>query len=355
MENTILSTTEIRKQIKSDLPTQAFKRVPSKALLYIPLNLIVLASVFVAYHNSLQWYWLVMMSVLLGQVYATIAFLAHDISHGSVLKSKRWSDFLVYFGMYPFLVSPHLWRVWHVMAHHGNTNTSKDPDVIVNLEEYGSIPITRVWTEFIPCSRNPVAGVLFFLYWFTLHAQHIIWFNKHYKSWNFESYGFNKLRGIVDTLMYLVLWSVVWSLLGWYKSLFVIVLPMMIANAILLVFIATEHTCMPRSDNGKNDPLVNTISVQIPSIMAKFNINFNNHVEHHLFPSMNYQYTPLVRKWLQENMHDQYLEPSLSRALFTLFSTPRIYAGEDILCYPEDIEGTKVNTKKTRDMLSGNN
>lgn len=352
MTNAMPNVSEIRRRIKADLPKQAFQRVPSKVLLFIPLNMLVLSSIYLTYYYTIQWYWLVVMSLLLGQIYATIAFLAHDVSHGSVLKSKQWSDFLVYFGMYPFLVSPHLWRVWHVQAHHGKTNSAMDPDAIVNIEEYQAVKISQIWTKLIPCSRNPISGVIFFLYWFTIHAQHIIWFNKHYKDWRFENYGFKKIKAITDTVIYLIFWAYVWSILGWYSSLFVIVLPMMIGNSILLVFIATEHTCLQRSDNGENHPLKNSISVQIPSIFSKLNLNFNNHVEHHLFPSMNYQNTPLVRKWLRENMKDHYLEPTLTRALHVLFSTPRIYAGENYLCYPFDVNGTKIDTADTREMLA---
>lgn len=352
MEHTLPKAAELRRMIRENLPEKAFKNVPSKALLFIPLGTIVVTTIWFIHSHELVWYWLLAISVILGQVYATSAFLAHEVSHGSVVKSKNLADFIAYFGLYPFLVSPHLWRIWHVQAHHGKTNTTRDPDTIVNLEEYLATPLARLWTRFVPCSRRRIVGMLFFLYWFTLHGQNILWFHRRYRHWGFEIYAFNRYRAIADTLVYVLLWIFVWYLLGWYKGIFVVAIPMMIGNAILLSFIATEHTCLPRSQVGDNHPLKNSVSAKVPAVIDWLNLNFSNHVEHHFFPTMNYKYTPLVRKWLRQNMQEYYLEPSLSRCISVLFNSPRIYCDDEHLCYPDDVDGSKVATDRLRALLA---
>lgn len=352
----LLDVVELRRRIRKDLPKEAFENVPSKALLFIPLNLLFLAAAYIAHRYDMEWYWLVAISLVLGQVFATIAFLAHDVMHGTVVKSRKLMIFIAHFGLYPFLVSPHLWRVWHVAAHHGRTNTSRDPDAIVNLDEYRAVPFARLWTKLIPCSRNPISGLIFFSYWFTAHGQHVLWFNRLYKDWDLDSYGFNRTRAIVDTVIYVLFWAAIAVWLGPYKSLFIVFIPMIVGNAILLLFIANEHTYLPRSETGKTEhPLVNTVSVRVPPIIDKLNLNFSNHVEHHLFPSMNYKYTPLVRDWLRRNMADYYLEPTLGQSLRILFGTPRVYADAHHLCYPADVECTKVDTRQiSKGILAGN-
>jgi fatty acid desaturase len=346
------SAVEIRQRIKNDLPAEAFERVPSKALLLVPLVGTVGALVYLVHRNDLSWYWLAAVSIVLGQIYATSAFLAHEISHGSVVRSKRLSDFLAYFGLYPFLVSPHLWRVWHVQAHHGRTNTERDPDVIVNLDEYRNTPLAKLWTRFVPCSRQRIAGTIFFFYWFTLHGQNILWFHRHYKHWDFNSYSFSWWRAIAETIGYLFFWVALLYTVGWYKGMFVVIIPMMIGNVILLSFIATEHTCLPRSEVGDNHPLRNSVSARVPWLVDKLNLNFSNHVEHHLFPSMNYKHTSLVREWLRQNMKEHYLEPSLLQSFRALFGSPRIYCDNEHLCYPDDVDGTKMEIKRLRGMLT---
>ncbi len=351
--STLPSVAEIRRRIREELPAKAFETVPTKALLFIPMCGIVAGAIWLAHQYDLRWYELAALSLILGQVYATGAFLAHDALHGSIVRSRRLADLLGYLGFGPMLVSPHLWRIWHVAAHHGNTNTARDPDAIANLDEYYASPIARIWTRLIPCSRQPLAGVAFFGYWFTLHGQHILWLHKHYSRWQFEKYGFRQGRAIADTIAYVAFWSAVWYLVGWYNAIFVIIIPMMICNAIVMAFIATEHTCMPRSNEKENHPLKNSVSARVPSVVDLLNLNFSHHVEHHLFPAMSYEHTPLVRDWLRRNMSEHYMEPTMSKCLSVLFGSPRIYRDNEHLCYPDDVEETQVSTRKLRARLRG--
>jgi len=343
---------QIRQRIRQDLPSTAFEPTPIRALLCIPLNLVVIASFVLVARNHLPWYALLGISLVLGQVYATLGFWVHDVMHGSVFRSRRLQDAISYFGLYPFLLSPLTWRVWHVQAHHGNTQSARDPDAGVTVEEYRRTPIARVYLTFAPSSRNALGVLLFYPFWFTLHGQEILWFSHLHKDWEIESYRFDKRRAMLQTFGVFAFWLAVCAYVGPFNSIFVVLLPMLFGNMILLAFISTQHTFLPRSAGTRDGhSLENTVSVRVPWIFEKLNLNFNHHVEHHLFPSMNYSKLPLVRAWLRQNFPDEYVQPTLWAAVRTFISTPRVYADRSHLCFPEDPEKSRVDTLPIRRRL----
>lgn len=351
----LLSQDEIRRQIRRALPERVFESTPWRALLFIPLNVAVGLAILLVAHRVLPWYDGVLIAVGLGQVYATLGFLVHDLMHGSMLRGKRAQHVLGFFGLYPFLVSPITWRVWHVMAHHGNTNTSRDPDAIVMIDEYAKAPIARFFLRLAPSSRNRVNVLPFFLSWFTLHGQEILWFAHWQKHWQMETYRFDRLNAALHTFAYILFWASVWAYVGPVNGFYVVLAPMMVGNIILLAFITTQHTFLQRAASAREShPLENTVSVRVPWLFDVVNLNFSHHVEHHLFPSMNYANLPRVREWLRTNMSDDYIDVLLWEALREFLCTPRVYADREHLCFPDDVQRTKVDTRAIRArMLKG--
>jgi fatty acid desaturase len=352
MNNTLISAKEIRERLLKELPKNAFKNVPEKAFLFIPLNLIVVSLIYVIYAYDLAWYWALLISIILGQTFTTLDLLAHEVMHGSVVKSKKLQDLLCYIGFYPALVTPTVWRIWHVRAHHGNTNTERDPDASINIQMYNTSWWAKLWSKLLPASKNTFAGLLYFTYWFTAHGQTMLWLNKKFDNWNFDAYGFNKRKAIIESIFIYLGWGLLIYVLGFEKSVYAVFIPMMIMNAILLMFISCQHLHLPRTEtNEENHPLLNTVSMKIPKLVQLFNINFQNHVEHHLFPSMNYKYTPLVKEWLRKNMQAYYMEPSVTDSLKILFNTPRVYYDNNYLFYPNSNTDDKVDTRQIRDSI----
>ena len=92
-------------------------------------------------------------------------------------------------------------------------------------------------------------------------------------------------------------WTVWISLLfimGPGKWLFAYVIPLLIANFIVMAYIATNHRLNPIVP--VNDPLANCLSVTVPRWVDVLHFNFSYHTEHHLFPAMSSKYYPLVKK-----------------------------------------------------------
>jgi len=333
---------EMRKQMRRDLPAYAFARTPWCAAILIAANLLIGALFYLDMRYALPWYATGALSLFLGYVYFIIAIVAHDTIHGSIAKSRSQRYALTYLGYYPFFISPHLWDVWHC-AHHSRTNTQHDPDANPCWHEAQNNRFTRLLSWLMPSKTNRVRGVLFYFYWFTADAQTMLWNNSGFKELNFESYGFNKRRAILDTAAYLCFWIAVFFLIGPVRFVFLAVIPMMIGNAIFMAFATSEHIYLPRT--RVNDALDNTVSVKVPKIVDLLTLNFSHHVEHHLFPNMSFVHTPLARAWLRKNMRGRYLELSLPQALKIVFETERLYKDDYVLVDRNDNPQCAVDTR----------
>jgi fatty acid desaturase len=348
----IQTLAKIRQRIRTDLPPETFSPTPWRAWLCVPLNAVVVACIAYTARVHPPWYILAGLAIVLGQVYATLGFWVHDVMHGSVVRSRRLQDAISFLGLYPFLLSPITWRVWHVQAHHGNTQSARDPDATVNVEEYRRTPIARLYLTFAPSSRNPLGVFLFYPFWFTLHGQEILWLSHLHADWDIASYRFDRKIAVPQTLAVFAFWIGVCACVGLFDSVFIVWIPMMLGNMVLLAFISTQHAFLPRSSGTRDGhPLENTVSVRVPWIVEKLNLNFNHHVEHHLFPSMNYSKLPQVRAWLRQHFRDEYLQPTLLEAIRAFVTTPRIYADRSHLCYPESQPESLVDTLALRRRL----
>lgn len=345
----ILSLTDIKSRIKSELPEYAFKRTPNQAWLVLAFNLVVATCFYIMINNNLQWYWYILLSVILGHQYFLLGIISHDIMHGAILKNKNMRMLVSYFGFYPFLFSPRLWDAWHNKAHHGRTNTSHDPDANLTIDDFKNIPIARLANYLMPSSNNRFFGVIFYTYWFTLVSQVILWQNHHFKAWEFDRFQLDLNKARLETISYYCFWILIAYIAGPYKSLFLILIPWMVGNIIFMSFASSEHVFLPQTN--RNNPLENSASVKMPKFVDFITLNFSNHVEHHLFPSMSYLYTPLVRSWLRVNMKDVYMEPTIIETFTLVFNTPRYYATSVLLRHPYDPPERTIDTQKIRSAL----
>ena len=269
------SPPNLRRTIIRTFPYQVFDRRPLQILLYIP---IVAGMYFLATwmnHVSHPWYLMLLGSLELSVLVSAAVFLAHEVLHGSVVKSKLLQDLAGYIGFAPFLVSPYLWRFWHNKAHHGHTNQGNyDPDSFGTLDRCEREPTTRFVTKLAPGSGH-FLSYIFLFYWFTFHGQVILWLGRY--SYAFRS--FNRKRAVFDSALMLGFWGYLAWNIGWYGSFFTIVIPMLLGNFTIMSYIATNHFLRPQSDH----PLVNSMSITSPRWVDALHFNFSHHVEHHLF------------------------------------------------------------------------
>jgi fatty acid desaturase len=115
-------------------------------------------------------------------------------------------------------------------------------------------------------------------------------------------------------------------------ALLIIVIPMLLANVIVMAYITTNHMLRPLSQVP--DCLATTMSVTTLGAIDALHLHFSHHVEHHLFPAISHRYYPLVGQSLRRLAGGRYLAPSHWRALVTLYQTPRHYGRYDELVNP---------------------
>jgi fatty acid desaturase len=322
----------IRARIRAALPLDAFQSDPLRALWIAPLIVAISMTTVALVVLAPPWYVGLPLSFVLGNLYGSMMFFGHELAHGGMIR-KRWPQELL---LYPccaiFCLSPHLWRVWHHASHHAFTNRpDKDSDNFGSLETFlNSNSLARALIRFAPGSRS-LLSCFFWISWFTLHAQFVLW----YSSRHLPGYaGLRRLRAALDSFLMAAFWLLLSVEIGWEVSLFAIWIPMLIANLVVLAYVATNHMVRPLSD--WSDTLRTTMGVTTIGWGDRLHFHFSHHVEHHLFPAMPSRYYPMVRQFLMRHYGDHYLAPPHWWALVWLLRTPRLYADHCTLVDPRN-------------------
>jgi fatty acid desaturase len=103
-------------------------------------------------------------------------------------------------------------------------------------------------------------------------------------------------------------------------------LPIAIGHAGAMFYIYTNHmTCRMTSIN---DPLINSVSLRVPKIFDLLHLHFSYHTEHHIFPSINSDYYPLVQELLEIHYPNRMNLLDAGEAWRLLMQTPRHYKDE---------------------------
>jgi fatty acid desaturase len=103
-------------------------------------------------------------------------------------------------------------------------------------------------------------------------------------------------------------------------------LPLAISNAGIMFYIYTNHLICRMT--SVNDPLINSLSLRVPKIFDRLHLNFSYHTEHHIFPSLNSDYYPLVQELIQTHYPGRMNLVSAGEAWQLLMKTPRHYKDE---------------------------
>ncbi|MFC7371851.1 fatty acid desaturase family protein [Fictibacillus iocasae] len=310
------------KQITPKLPEKAFKPVPARlwgGLAY--LSITVAGILVIGLIDSFYWWLSVILAAVIGLSFAGMGFLGHEILHGTVVRKPWLRDLLGGIAFYPLSVGPKLWRKWHNATHHAHTqHEEKDPDAWPTLEKFTQDDNKFQWVYKLPWFIRSIISFAFLGMSFTMHSLNMFkMFIKEFKPSN---------RPIVWVQMMLP-WATWFGLLFWLgpvKWVFAILIPLAIANTVVMSYIATNHRLNPITN--VNDPLANSLSVTVPKWIDVLHFNFSYHTEHHLFPGMSPKYYPMVKKYIMEMWPERYHAMPHWKALMALWKTPRLYYNE---------------------------
>ena len=317
------------REVRQHLPAAVFQRTPAR-LLWLPLHLgIIVAAAITVMSATTPWPLAVLCAVIAGHSWGCLGFLAHEAQHHALVKSRAVERLVGYCGFGIYFLSPVLWTAWHNQAHHGNTGKPvADPDGYGTLRFWEKSAVVRVLETIAPGSGYKRSAAFLFV-WFSIHSLLVLVFHSHRND-----YYARVSRRVVytESAAMVAFWTAVLLLVGPWSFLFIYVLPVLVANGMVMSYIATNHFLNPLTD--VNDPLANALSVTGPRWVERLHLQFGYHVEHHIFPMMSGRHAPAVRDVLVQLYGDRYLRMSHARALQLLYARPKLHDTHDTLIDP---------------------
>ncbi|MBO8141792.1 MAG: acyl-CoA desaturase [Firmicutes bacterium] len=322
---TLLHLREYTRILKRELPEEVFKPVPSRLLWLIPhLAVIGFGIAAIAALEQNTWAKLAI-GILIGHSFACLGFLGHEVLHGSVVRAPWLRDAVGAICFAPFFLGPKLWRKWHNVEHHGHTQSDdEDPDAMGTLEDFRERKSLQLLYRIAPVLRSFFTFAAFSV-WFSFHSfMMLLRFAPEFPA---------RERRVV-TAQFLLPASGAVLLAAWLRGdfLYAFVLPLLVANFIVMSYIATNHLLNPLTPT--NDPLANSLTVTVPRWVDTLHFHFSHHTEHHIFPAVNPKYAPQIKAAVKRLWPERYNEMPHWKALLTLWRTPRLYRDNTSLIDP---------------------
>jgi fatty acid desaturase len=305
------------RELRAALPREAFEPATSRLVL-IPANLAVIVFATIAIASSwIPWFLVPLVSLVIGTSFASLTFVAHEALHGGIVRGRSSRSLVAWIGFLPFILSPRLWAAWHDRVHHATANVEGDPDMYPTLATYRSSRKVRFVINTFSLGGRRWRGGLSLLLGFTVQSAYQLIDWRQYLT----------PRALVIALAQMLASATVWvtvaGVVGFVPFLFVFVLPLLVANVIVMAFILTNHSLSPRVEI--DDPLLSSLSVTLPRWLELLTLQFGYHVEHHLFPAMSSRHARKVRGLLREHWPGRYQSMPLRSALARLHETSRVY------------------------------
>jgi fatty acid desaturase len=316
-------------ELKPLLPARAFRPARSR-LFWLPLHTALIALGMYGMVRELVSPWLYpAVSVVLGCSFAGLVFLAHETLHGATVRGRGLRHLVGWFGFLPFVVSPRLWTAWHNRVHHGHANhTGIDPDAYPTLAEHRKSSLVRVSTDWFGVGRRRLRGLVSLLLGFSFQSAHVLFVARRRGYLTPREYRF----ALCESALGVLVWIGLFVALGPVPFLVTCVVPLVIANALVMAHIFTNHALSPLTP--VNDPLANSLTVTVPPLVEWLTLGFGYHVEHHLFPWMSTRHAPAVRELVLSRWPERYQSLPLFEALRRVHVTPRVYADDATLVDP---------------------
>jgi fatty acid desaturase len=335
----LIPHSEYIKKLRPLLPAEAFEPDASKlVVLFINLGILMIGWGIAAHldHLPIYYLWLYLpLALIMGNSIITLLFSTHDLMHGSVIKKSRWSYIISFLGLSMLFMPPTQWKTLHNLVHHNHTNALTDPDRSYLYQQ----PNTwgkRIQNLFVPSSEvNP--------FWLTVgmagswavhdfrNLTSVLLFNRPSVDYVPSAFTVSQKDRLIIAFELLGIMAIHLSILAYLsfaplKIAFVYLLPIAIGHAGSMFYIYTNHfLCRMTS---VNDPLMNTLSLRVPKLVDWLHLNFSYHTEHHIFPSLNSDYYPLVQELIQTHYPERMNLLDAGEAWHLLMTTPRYYQDE---------------------------
>ncbi len=240
-----------------------------------------------------------------------LAFLAHDVSHSTVIRKKYIRIPLETLLWAMVLIPVTLWRRIHNQTHHNETNTLSDPDRRFLSSERNTQ--TTIYSHLILPNRytarfKPLVGLQFIVY---IYKHLIAAFVGREAFKNIVShtpkYTFGQRCKLTAELSVVIAiqFGIFLAVGGrWQVFIWASPITILLASSCVMLYVFTNHFLNPLCED--TDPLMGSTSVAVPEWVDKLHTNFSYHTEHHLFPGMNSIHYPMISKLLQQHFPERY-------------------------------------------------
>ncbi len=316
-------------EVRPHLPGAVFERSPWR-LAWLPSHLaIIVGLALYIVHAAPPWYIQLACAVVAGHSWACLAFLAHETLHHSVVKTRALERVIGYCGLGIFCLSPTLWTAWHNQEHHGHTgNVEVDPDTFGMVRSWQDSALDRAVLSIAGGAHRKSSAAMLFVT-FSFHSLIVLLSHSH-RSKYYDRISRHEVYA--ETAAMVAFWIAIFALVGGWNFLFLYVVPVLVANAVVVAYIATNHFL--NSLTSINDPLVNALSVTSPRWLEALHLQFGYHVEHHIFPTVSGRHAAVVRAALVRLYGERYLTMPHAQALRLLYTRPRTHDTYDTVIDP---------------------
>ncbi|WP_293129769.1 fatty acid desaturase [Microcoleus sp. bin38.metabat.b11b12b14.051] len=336
---TLIHQSAYIKKLRPLLPPEAFEPDSSKlAILLINLGILLLG--WGIADNLDRWpvyfLWLYLpLAAIMGNSIIVLLFSSHDLMHGSVQKKSALTYPIAFLGLSMLLMPPTQWKSLHNLVHHNTTNSLADPDrnyLHQQPDTWGK------WIQnlFVPSVEvNPLWLIVGMAGSWAVHnfrnVSSVLLFNDKSVDYVPAAFTVSKKDRLTIALECLGILAIHLCILFYLdfnpiKVTLAYILPIAIGHAGAMFYIFTNH--MGCRMTSINDPLINSASLRVPKIFDLLHFNFSYHTEHHIFPSINSNYYPMVQELLEIHYPQRMNLIDAGEAWRLLRETPRHYKDE---------------------------
>ena len=332
------SRAEYVAHLKRLLPPEAFVPVRSK-LWQVAAHFVVLGLAFFGIRECPYLVGRVLLSLVIGHSLTCLVFIAHELSHGAIVRRRglRYPLEVVLWGLNVVPVT--MWQKIHNQIHHVHANTVHDTDRYYRQCEFDAPGgflrrwYTRIFFPHRQTSRwNPFVGFHFITY-IVRHLAAVFYPGDKRPAVVTAKPNYTaaeRLKICAEVLAIVAMQTGIFFAVGANFSAWLWASPiaLLITSTIAMSYIWTNHYLHELQE--MHDPVVGSTSIEVYPVFDKLHNNFSFHTEHHLFPSMSSDYYPLVSKLLQENYSDRYHRLRFSEAWQQLWQGDTVIHEESV-------------------------
>jgi fatty acid desaturase len=323
--NDLPTTKELCREIRKELDREYFRADPDQIWIIIAHTLLVLICLYTT--RQVESLWLcAALGVVMGHSIFCLANMCHNLSHQTIIRNRTACYLAEAFFWGVALHSATVWTKTHNGTHHRYTNTKGDTFRRFTPDER-RLDRTIMHTLFFPnryFKWNPLAFFSYIILYKTFELTALLglpynasWMGPLSCKYNWRE----RLRVFVEVAWVYGLQCLFFLYLGGTKYVVTIVLAYMVANFIVTLYVHSQHGTMPLTRHNSN-PLENTVNVKVSAFSNWLHSNVALHIEHHLFPTLNYKYAPVVSKLLKERYGAYYRERPMLSVWSDLFNAP---------------------------------